>query len=392
MVELAIDGGEPVREEPIPIARPSMTEDEVRAVTEVLKSGQLAQGPRVEEFERAFAEVAGTEHCVATSSGTTALHLAYEALGADLVLCPAFTFIATASAALHAGADVAFIDIDPETYCMNPEHLEETLKALRPRLKDVTIVVAPVHLYGHPADMDAINEVAEEHDALVVEDAAQAHGARYKGRPVGSLGHAACFSFYPTKNMTTGEGGAVTTDDEDLAELVAALRSHGEVERYHHAEIGYNFRMTDIAAAIGLAQLRRLDEFNEARRRNARYYLKELSDLEPYIRLPVEKPWAEHVYHQFTIRVDEKELGVDRDTFAEALRAEGVECAVHYPVPLHEQPALAARGAANVSLPESEKAAREVLSIPVHPGLTEEDLEDVVRALEKVVTGLAERS
>ncbi len=392
MVRLAIEGGEPVRDDPIPIARPSMTDEEIKAVAEVLRSGQLAQGPRVEEFERAFAEVAGTEHCVATSSGTTALHLAYEALGADVVLCPAFTFIATASAALHAGADVVFVDIDPETYCMDPEHLEDTLKALKPHLKDTTVVVAPVHLYGHPADMDAINEVAEDHDALVVEDAAQAHGATYKGNPVGSLGHAACFSFYPTKNITTGEGGAVTTDDRELADRIASLRSHGEIERYHHAEIGYNFRMTDIAAAIGLVQLERLDELNEARRRNARFYLKEMADLEPYISLPVEKPWAEHVYHQFTIRINTEELGVGRDEFAEALRAEGVECAVHYPIPLHKQPALARKGSANVSLPESERAAREVLSIPVHPGLTEEDLEDVVRAVEKVVTGLAERS
>ncbi len=392
MAKLAIEGGEPVRNDPIPIARPSMTDEEVKAVTEVLQSGQLAQGPRVEEFERAFAEVAGTEYCVATSSGTTALHLAYEALGADVVLCPAFTFIATASAALHAGADVVFVDIDPETYCMDPEHLEDTLKTLEPTLTDKTVVIVPVHLYGHPADMNAINDVAEDHDALVVEDAAQAHGATYKGDPVGSLGDAACFSFYPTKNITTGEGGAVTTDDRELADLIASLRSHGEIERYHHVEVGYNFRMTDIAAAIGLVQLERLDELNEARRRNARFYLRELADLEPYISLPVEKPWAEHVYHQFTIRVSTTELGADRDEFAEALRAEGIECAVHYPIPLHRQPALARKGSANVSLPESERAVKEVLSIPVHPGLNEEDLEDVVRAVEKVVTGLAERS
>jgi dTDP-4-amino-4,6-dideoxygalactose transaminase len=388
---LAIEGGEPVREERIPIAQPVIGDEEIRAVEEVLRSGQLAQGPRVEEFERRFAEYVGTEHCVATSSGTTALQLALEAAGigaGDLVIVPSFTFIATANVALHAGAEVAFVDIDLETYCLDPASLEELLRSLERerRLTPRRVAVIPVHLYGHPADMRPILELAEEYDLLVIEDAAQAHGAEYRGDRVGALGDAGCFSFYPTKNMTTGEGGAITTDDEDLAEAAAMLRSHGERERYDHVELGYNYRMTDIAAAIGLEQLKRLDELNRRRRENARFYIRELSDLEPEIRLPRERSWAKHVYHQFTIRLDPDALECTRDEFAEALRAEGVDCAVHYPKPLHRQPVYLKRGYHTASLPNSELAARTVLSIPVHPGLSREDLEDVVRAVEKVVT------
>ncbi|WP_456481825.1 DegT/DnrJ/EryC1/StrS family aminotransferase [Methanopyrus sp.] len=393
MSKLAIEGGRPVREDPIPIAQPILGDEEVRAVTEVLRSGQLAQGPRVEEFEREFARFVGCEHCVATSSGTTALQLALESAGlgpGDLAIVPSFTFIATANAALHAGADVAFVDIDLETYCMDPHSLEEVVKLLKDRvLRPRTVVVIPVHLYGHPADMDPILEIAEEHDLVVIEDAAQAHGAEYKGRKVGSLGDAACFSFYPTKNMTTGEGGAITTDDGELAERARMLRSHGERERYDHVELGYNFRMTDIAAAIGIVQLRKLEEFNERRRENARYYLKELADLEPLIELPTEKSWAKHVYHQFTIRVNVEELSCTRDEFAEALRAEGVDCAVHYPTPLHRQPVYLRRGYYATELPKSERAAETVLSIPVHPGLSEEDRRDVVEAVEKVVSAFS---
>ncbi|WP_456434836.1 DegT/DnrJ/EryC1/StrS family aminotransferase [Methanopyrus sp.] len=393
MSKLAIDGGRPVREDPIPIAQPILGDEEARAVTEVLRSGQLAQGPRVEEFERELAKFVGCEHCIATSSGTTALQLALESAGlgpGDLAIVPSFTFIATANAALHVGAHVAFVDIDLETYCMDPYSLEEVVKLLKDRvLRPRTVAVVPVHLYGHPADMDPILEIAEEHDLIVIEDTAQAHGAEYKGKRTGSLGDAACFSFYPTKNMTTGEGGAITTDDEELAERARMLRSHGERERYDHVEIGYNFRMTDIAAAIGTVQLRRLQEFNEQRRENARYYLKELADLEPLIELPTEKSWAKHVYHQFTIRVNVKELSCTRDEFAEALRAEGVDCAVHYPTPLHRQPAYLRRGYYATELPKSERAAETVLSIPVHPGLSEKDRQDVVEAVEKVVSAFS---
>ncbi len=251
----------------IPIAKPIIADDEIDEVVKVLRSGFIAQGPKVAEFEEKFAEYIGVKHAVAVSSGTTALHLALLAAGIgpnDEVITTPFTFAATGNSVLHVGAKPVFIDIDNKTYNLNPENIENVIT-------DKTKAVMPVHLYGQPAEMDSIKQIAEDHDLIVIEDAAQAHGAVYKGKKAGSLGDMGCFSFYPTKNMTTSEGGIITTENEEMAEKARVLRSHGESERYTHVVLGYNFRMTDIAAAIGIVQLKKLDKFNEKRIENAKY-------------------------------------------------------------------------------------------------------------------------
>ena len=250
----------------IPIAKPLIGDEEIEEVVKVLKSGFIAQGPKVAEFEEKFAEYIGVKHAVATSSGTTALHTALLALGikaGDEVVTTPFTFAATSNSVLYVGAKPVFVDVNPETYNIDPEKIAEAIT-------DKTKAIMPVHLYGQPADMDPIREIADENDLKVIEDAAQAHGAVYRGKMVGSMGDAACFSFYPTKNMTTSEGGMVTTDDGATADAARAIRAHGESQRYTHVMLGYNFRMTDVAAAIGLAQLKKLDTFNGKRIENAK--------------------------------------------------------------------------------------------------------------------------
>ncbi|WP_321211124.1 DegT/DnrJ/EryC1/StrS family aminotransferase [Methanothermobacter sp. DP] len=351
----------------IPVATPIIDEEEIEEVVKVLKSGFIAQGPRVAEFEEKFASYVGTEHAVATSSGTTALHLALLAAGigrGDQVITTPFSFAATANAALYVGAEPVFADIDPETYNIDPEGIEELITPS-------TRAIIPVHLYGQPADMDPIMDLAADHDLLVIEDAAQAHGAEYHGRMVGSMGDAACFSFYPTKNMTTGEGGMITTDNEEIADMARILRAHGETERYNHTYLGYNFRMTDISAAIGIAQLDKLDEFNRRRIENAGYLTGNLRDIEE-VSTPHVAGGVKHVFHQYTLRVPGS-----RDRLMEFLNGRGVGTGIHYPKPIYRQE-LYRRMGFNASCPASEKAAEEVLSLPVHPALTDEDLEMIV--------------
>ena len=248
----------------INIAKPIISDEEIEAVTEVLKSGMLAQGPKVDEFEKKFAEYSEAKYGIATSSGTTALHTALVAAGVergDEVITTPFTFAATSNSILYSDATPVYADIDPKTFNLNPEKIEE-------KITDKTKAIVPVHLYGQPADMDPILEIAEKHDLKVIEDAAQAHGSTYKGKKIGSIGDLGCFSFYPTKNMTTGEGGMVTTNDDDLAEKSAMIRAHGESKRYEQSLLGYNYRMTDIAASIGIVQLKSIDKFNEKRNEN----------------------------------------------------------------------------------------------------------------------------
>ena len=250
-----------VSEIKVPIAKPIIGDKEIENVVEVLKSGMIAQGPKVEEFEQKFAEWVGAEYGIAVNSGTAALHVALLACGigeGDEVITTPFTFIASGNSILYTGAKPVFADIDLKTYTLNPDSIEDVIT-------EKTKAILPVQLYGQSAEMDRINEIAEKYGLIVIEDAAQAHGATFKGQKVGSIGDMSCFSFYPTKNMTTSEGGIITTDDEDLAESAKVFRAHGATVRYHHDAIGYNFRMTDISAAIGLAQLENIDEFNEKR-------------------------------------------------------------------------------------------------------------------------------
>lgn len=350
----------------IPVVKPTFGADEEAAVLEVLRSGQVAQGTRVADFEAQFAAAIGAPYAVASSSGTASLHLNVLALGlgpGDEVITTPFTFIASANAMLYVGARPVFADIDPKTYNISPS---DVLQKITPRTK----AILPVHLYGYPADMPALCEIAERHNLHMIEDAAQAHGAGIDGKPVGTFG-TGNFSLYPTKNITSVEGGMLTTADPDLAERVRRLRSHGQSERYRHEILGYNLRMTDIHAAIGLAQLHHLSEFTRKRQANA-HYLNEA--LRGAVEIPYVAPGYTHVYHQYTIRIPNGR----RDAVAAALRERGVGTAVHYPLPVHQQPLYLERGYRE-SLPESERAAREVLCLPVHPYLSEQDLEKIAR-------------
>jgi perosamine synthetase len=360
----------------ISVAAPQIGDEEKSAVMAVLDSGQLAQGPVVEAFEREFAAWCGVARAVAVNSGTAALHLLMLAHGikeGDEVITTPFTFVASANAALFVGARPVFVDIEPETYCLDPSKVES---AITPR----TRAIMPVDLYGHPAAIVELRAIADRHGLVLIEDACQAHGAGITGRKAGALGVSASFSFYPTKNMTTAEGGMVTTDDAGVADRVASLRQHGAAHRYHHDVLGYNFRLTDIAAAIGRVQLAKLDRFNEIRRKNASILDEALAGTKGVI-LPRERPGYRHVYHQYTVRVEH-----DRDRFQERLQELGVGTAVHYAVPVHRQPMYIDLGYGNVSLPIAERTAGQVLSLPVHPGLTESDLDRIIDSVRRAAT------
>ena len=355
----------------IPVAKPTMGREEEEAVLAVLRSGQIAQGARVAELEARFAAFVGTKHAVASTSGTASLHLNLLALGigpGDEVITSPFTFIASANAILYVGATPVFADIHPCCYNLDPRAVEAKLT---PRTK----ALLPVHLYGNPANMPALMEIAQRHGLAMVEDAAQAHGAAIEGRRVGSFG-SGNFSFYPTKNMTSVEGGMLTTDDDWLADRAQKFRNHGQTDRYRHELLGYNLRMSDIHAAVGLAQFDRLAAYTEARQRNARYLDEGLRGV---VETPHVRPGYTHVYHQYTVRIPDGR----RDAVAAALRERGVGTGVHYPTPVHQQPIYLERGYRD-SLPEAERAAREVLCLPVHPALSEADLETIVREVRAV--------
>jgi dTDP-4-amino-4,6-dideoxygalactose transaminase len=357
----------------IPIARPQMGEEEKRSVWAALESGSLAQGARVRQLEEEFAAFVGVPHAVATSSGTTALHLALLAAGVgegDEVVTVPFTFIASATSVLYTGARPAFVDVRADDFCIDPDQVEA---AITPR----TRAIMPVSLYGQPADMPALAEIAERRGLALVEDAAQAHGAAIGERRSGSWG-VGCFSFYPTKNMTTGEGGMLTTADPEMAERARLLREHGMKVRYHHDLLGYNFRMTDIHAAIGLAQLAKLPGYNARRREIAARYDAELQG----VITPAVRPGVTHVYHQYTLRV------ARRDEFAEALRERGVGSGIYYPIPVHRQKPFVALGYGDRAYPTTDRLTDEVLSIPVHPSLNDDEVATVIGAVNEVAAQL----
>lgn len=349
---------------PIFDPRPQIEElwDEIMAAIErVLRSGQFILGPEVEAFEREVAPYLGVKHAVGVNSGTDALIIALHALGIgpdDEVITTPFTFFATAEAISRVGAMPVFVDIDPMTFNINPELIEP---AITPR----TRAILPVHLYGHPADMDPIMEIARAYNLKVVEDAAQAFGARYKGKKAGTIGDVGCFSFFPTKNLGGfGDGGLIATNHDEIAARARMLRVHGARKKYYHEMIGYNSRLDEIQAAILRVQLRYIDASNEARRQAARCYDELLHDVAGLV-TPGQAPYAWHVYHQYTVRV----LQGRRDVLRERLAARGVGTMVYYPVPLHELPVYAETRS---DLPEAEKAAGEVLSLPVWPRITDE--------------------
>lgn len=356
----------------IPAAKPLIGRTERRAVDRVLRSGMIAQGPEVAAFEKEFGAhfVEGRE-CVAVNSGTAGQHLGQLAAGVgpgDEVIVPSFTFAATGNSVALTGATPVFVDIEPETFGLDPVAVE---KAITSKTKGIM----PVHLYGHPARMVELEAIAKEHHLEIFEDAAQAHGASLNGRPVGTWGRFAMFSLYPTKNMTSGEGGMVACDSPELVRAVKLLRNQGQEVQYHNEVIGFNARMTDIHAAIGRAQLTKIDRWTATRQKNAAY----LSAGITAVATPVTAAGAVHVFHQYTVRVTD-----DRDGFVKALREEhGVGSGVYYPIPNHRLPSLAPY-APGLDLPETEKAAREVVSLPVHPSLSRRHLDRIIAAVNTV--------
>jgi len=356
----------------IPIADPTFGEEEGAAVRRVLDDGLVADGPEVRRFESEFADYCGASHGVATANGTAALHAALEGLGigaGDRVVTTPFSFVASANAVRLAGATPVFADVDPETYNLDPHAAERAV-----RETDADAILA-VHLYGLPARMDALCDVAEDAGALLVEDAAQAHGARFAGESVGTFGDAAAYSFYPTKNMSTGEGGMVLTDREDVAERTASYVNHGRdgSGTYAHVRLGHNYRMTSLEAAIGRVQLSRLPDWVDARRRNAHRLTEGLREV-PGVSPPVEPEDCRHAYNQYTVRC------ADRDGLRSRLESAGVGTAIYYPTPIHE---LGAYDVFDVDPPVAERAAAEVLSLPVHPGVTDRAVERVVGAVRR---------
>jgi len=352
----------------IPISSTRITLSERIAVDRVLRSGFLAQGNIVREFEESFAEIAGVPHAIATNSGTSALHLSMLALGlgvGDEVIVPSFTFAATANSVALTGAKPVFVDIEPEYFSIDPASVE---KAITSRTK----AVVAVHMFGHPARLDRLVEICKKHGLYLVEDAAQAHAAKFLDIPIGSWGDLAAFSFYPTKNMTTGEGGIVTTRNSEFADKIRLLRNQGMKERYVHEVVGLNNRMTEFSAAIGIGQLKKLDRATARRKKNAKY----LTDGIKGVDTPKIYSQASHVFHQYTVRV----TGGKRDRFVEELRSRGIGAQVYYPRPVHEQPAYKVP----ITLPETSLACSEVVSIPVHPNLSKRDLKQIVATVNLV--------
>lgn len=356
----------------IPIAKPNINEEEKNAVMEVLSSGMLAAGKVVNTFGEEFAAYIGAAHCVMTNSGTSALEVALRALGigpGDKVLTTPFSFIASTNAILYCGATPVFADIDEETFNILPDAIEEALKK-DPSIKTLLIV----HLFGLPCDMSRIMQLVDRYQLTLIEDCAQAHGAEWNGQKVGTFGKAGCFSFYPTKNMTTGEGGAIVTNDPQIAARSRLLINHGMEVRYHHDIIGHNYRMTNINAAIGLVQLKKLDRANALRRANAAYYEVYLNH--PDMILPSSLNPALPVYHQYTLRV----LHGQRDQLVETLQSNEIGFGIFYPLTIPEQRCYQGM-ALNGSWSTADKVKNEVVSIPVHPALSRADLETVVNTI-----------
>jgi dTDP-4-amino-4,6-dideoxygalactose transaminase len=366
----------------IPINAPQIDEREVEMVIKVLKSGILtsrgASGSMVAGFERAFAKFVEAKRAVAVNSGTAALHMALlvaEVKQGDEVIVPSFTFVATAEAALLCGAIPVFVDINPETFNMEPEKFRKAINAK-------TKAVVPVDLYGLSADMKAISDIAREHGLVVVEDAAQAHGASFKGKPPGSFADMTCWSFYASKNMTTGEGGMITTNNDEYAEKLRCVRSHGETGEYVSTMLGHNYRMPEIEAAIGIAQLKKLPDFLERRRRNAGLLTEKLA-ASKRLTTPIEPEGYRHGWYLYTVRLRNSKRA-ERDKTVDELRRRGIGAAVYYSTPVHLMPYY--RRFPAQQLHETEKASEQVFSLPIHPGVTKEQVEFIGDSVAEIVT------
>jgi len=361
----------------IPIVRPILGDEEVAAVREVLASGMLAQGPKVKAFESAFAKDVGRKQGIAVANGTEALHIALAAHGigaGNEVLIPPLTFFATASTVLQCGARPVFVDVTRDSYSMDPAKVAAAITRK-------TAAIMPVHLYGQTAEMDPVLEAARSQGLPVIEDAAQAHGAEYHGKKAGNLGDTACFSFYATKNMTTGEGGMIVTDNDEIADKARLLRDHGQASKYQHVLVGYNYRMTEIAAAIGLVQLQKLDGWVKQRRANAAALTKGLEGIDGLVP-PSEGNWMVHSYYQYIVRREDS-FPISRDEIVRLLTEDGVGSRPSYPMPLYQQKALRdlrIRG----RCPVAEDVVPRLFELPVHPGVGPTEVERILAAVERI--------
>lgn len=381
----------------IKVAEPVTGEEEIEEVAEVIKSGRFLQGPRVKELEEKFAYYVGTDYAIATSSGTTALQIALATKGigpGDEVIVPALTFFSTATSVIHQNSVPIFADVDTGIYTLDPEDFRE-------KITRKTKAVIPVHLYGHPAELDPILEISEDEGLFVIEDAAQAHGAEYKGIKVGSIGDVGCFSFYATKNMTTGEGGIITTDDEKVVEKAQMIRSHGMSGRNDHDILGYNYRMNEIEAALGIVQLLKLDDLNEKRAEYSKYLLEKLKSID-WLKPARIKPYIKHAFFWCPIQVNEEKLGMSTRELREELRERGVETRHRYYHPLYHQKMLLEKNAypkgcpfscpyygkivdySEFNCPNAEEIAGKMIGLPNHPNLTKEDLKKIIEVLENI--------
>ena len=355
----------------IPITKILVDKKTVTAAVDAVKSGQWLHGKRTEEFENQFAKLCNVKYAVSVSSGTTALFLAlkkFDIKQGDEVLVPSFSFVATASTVSMCGAKPVFVDIDAKNFTIDPNDIER-------KITKKTKGIIPVHLFGHPANMNQIMKIAKQRSLFVIEDAAQAHGSSYRGKKIGGIGHAACFSFYPSKNLTVcGDGGMITSNNYDFIEKIKILRNHGRKEKYVHTILGYNFRLNEIQAAIGLVRLKDLAKNNSLRRKIAHRYDSELSQS---VEIPKEESWGTHVYHQYSIQTNL------RDKLKNYLTKNNINSAIFYPLPIHKQPMYKSHN--RVKLPITEKLCSRILSIPIFPTMTKNEQKFVINAINKFV-------
>ena len=378
MDKLAINGGKPVSPERVSLVKPTFYKKDEEDISKILESAYLRQGPYTKQFEEQFAETVDAKYAYAVSSGTAALHIAYLSLlkPGDEVIAPAFTFIATISTVYFSNAKPILADVNPYDYLLDPEDVKQ-------KITPKTKAIAPVPLFGNSCNMKALNEIAADHNLYLVNDCAQAHGTLYNGKDLGSYETLNCYSFYPTKTLTMGEGGIVTTDDETLYTRGCLLRSHGDDARYHHIIYGLNYRPTDIASAIGINQLAKLDEYLKARR-HAGKKLKQAMDKIDAVTPQEITPNSNPSYSYFSVRLELEQLRCTRDEFMKALQAENIDCGVHYPIALTQQPVVKELYPPQ-SCPVSEDLATRILSLPMHPFLTDQELDYIIEGVEKVV-------
>ena len=378
MDKLAINGGKPVSPERVSLVKPTFYKKDEEDICKILRSAYVRQGPYTKKFEEQFAETVGAKHAYAVSSGTAALHVAYLSLlkPGDEVIAPAFTFIATISTVYFSNAKPILADVNPYDYLLDPEDVKQ-------KITPKTKAIAPVPLFGNSCNMKALNEIAEDHNLYIVNDCAQAHGTLYNGKDLGSYETLNCYSFYPTKTLTMGEGGIVTTNDEKLYTRGCLLRSHGDDARYHHIIYGLNYRPTDISSAIGINQLAKLDQYLKARR-HAGKKLKQAIDKIDAVTPQAITPNSNPSYSYFSVRLELEQLKCTRDQFMKALQAENIDCGVHYPIALTQQPVVKELYPPQ-SCPVSEDLATRILSLPMHPFLTDQELDYIIEGVEKVV-------